>query len=106
MTRKSGGLLMTQLLQLPDEERLLVNRALRHRDLTLERAIALGRDRGQEQPEAWAKALLQRLTEAGLLELQSAEANHLPRYCAKLAWRRPSQDEQSWLDWTDSSAQD
>lgn len=93
MTRKSGGFSMTQLLQLPDEERLLVNQALRHRDLTLERAIALGRDRGQEQPEAWAQALLQRLTEAGLLELQPTEPDSLPRYCAKLAWRRPSETE-------------
>lgn len=97
MTRESGGLSMAQLLQLPEEERLLVNRALRRRDLTLERAIALGRDRGQAQPEEWARALLQRLTEAGLLELRATESES-PRYCVKLAWRRPSEGELLGLD--------
>lgn len=105
MTRESGGLSMTELLQLPEEERLLVNRALRRRDLTLERAIAFGRDRGQAEPEVWAKALLQRLIEANILELQPAEPDGKPHYCVKLAWRRSSDGEQAWLGFTDSTGQ-
>ena len=99
MTRFPDGLSMAQLLQLPEDERLLVNRALRRRDLTLEKAIALGRDRGQPQPEVWAETLLQTLVADGILQPVETSSGTEPTYRVNLAWRRPSEGE--WLGFED-----